>query len=84
MWRRYADIQTGDRGDGDAKPKGEGMTEPQVSVNEPGETTDKTQPFNTGTVISIRGSVVDILFDKRLPPIRSLLRVRSRSSDQLK
>ncbi|WP_133011271.1 F0F1 ATP synthase subunit beta [Marinomonas flavescens] len=29
---------------------------------------------NTGKVISIRGSVVDILFEKHLPPIRSLLR----------
>lgn len=29
---------------------------------------------NTGTVISVRGSVVDIVFDKQLPPIRSLLK----------
>tara|TARA_R110001592_G_scaffold323435_1_gene602684 strand:+ start:26676 stop:28160 length:1485 start_codon:yes stop_codon:yes gene_type:complete len=28
---------------------------------------------NTGTVISVRGSVIDILFKKHLPPIRSLL-----------
>jgi F-type H+-transporting ATPase subunit beta len=28
---------------------------------------------NTGTVISIRGSVVDVRFDDHLPPIRSLL-----------
>jgi F-type H+-transporting ATPase subunit beta len=29
---------------------------------------------NTGTVISLRGSVVDIIFDEHLPPIHSLLR----------
>lgn len=29
---------------------------------------------NTGTVVSVRGSVVDINFDKHLPPIYSLLR----------
>jgi len=29
---------------------------------------------NTGTVVSVRGSVVDILFESRLPPIYSLLR----------
>tara|TARA_R110002072_G_scaffold89737_8_gene200997 strand:- start:47858 stop:49627 length:1770 start_codon:yes stop_codon:yes gene_type:complete len=30
-------------------------------------------PHNTGTVISVRGSVIDILFEKQLPSIRSLL-----------
>lgn len=30
-------------------------------------------PHNTGTVISIRGSVVDIVFNEHLPSIRSLL-----------
>ncbi|MDG4813034.1 F0F1 ATP synthase subunit beta [Hydrogenovibrio sp. 3SP14C1] len=36
----------------------------------------KNKPIsqNTGTVISLRGSVVDILFDDHLPPIHSLLR----------
>src|SRR5471030_1571008 len=29
---------------------------------------------NLGTVVSVRGSVVDIWFDERLPPIYSLLR----------
>ncbi|WP_299198547.1 F0F1 ATP synthase subunit beta [uncultured Amphritea sp.] len=29
---------------------------------------------NTGTVISVRGSVVDVVFDRQLPPIRSLLK----------
>jgi F-type H+-transporting ATPase subunit beta len=32
---------------------------------------------NTGSVISVRGSVVDILFEKHLPPIHSLLRAGS-------
>ncbi len=34
----------------------------------------KTSPSNLGTVISVRGSVVDIRFDEHLPPIYSLLR----------
>lgn len=36
-------------------------------------------PRNSGTVISVRGSVVDIVFDKQLPPIHSLLRTGSDS-----
>jgi len=32
--------------------------------------------MNTGVVISVRGSVVDILFDEHLPPINSLLHAR--------
>ncbi len=36
-----------------------------------GSQTDK--PINTGSVISIRGSVVDVLFENQLPAIRSLL-----------
>jgi F-type H+-transporting ATPase subunit beta len=36
---------------------------------------------NTGTVISVRGSVIDILFEKQLPPIRSLL--HSGGNDQI-
>lgn len=34
----------------------------------------KIAPFNLGAVISIRGSVVDIRFEEKLPPIYSLLR----------
>ena len=30
-------------------------------------------PYNSGTVIAIRGSVVDILFAQQLPSIRTLL-----------
>lgn len=37
------------------------------------QTTGKTHLTNTGTVVSVRGSVVDILFEKQLPPIYSLL-----------
>ncbi len=32
--------------------------------------------MNTGVVVSVRGSVVDIVFDKHLPPINSLLHAR--------
>jgi F-type H+-transporting ATPase subunit beta len=34
---------------------------------------DKTSPSNVGVVVSVRGSVVDIRFDRHLPPIYSLL-----------
>lgn len=33
----------------------------------------ENEPRNSGTIIAIRGSVVDVLFDQQLPPIRSLL-----------
>ena len=32
--------------------------------------------MNTGVVVSVRGSVVDIVFDEYLPPINSLLHAR--------
>lgn len=35
---------------------------------------NKTGPANFGTVVSVRGSVVDVRFATRLPPIYSLLR----------
>ena len=35
---------------------------------------EKTNFSNIGSVISVRGSIVDIRFEKRLPPIYSLLR----------
>lgn len=34
---------------------------------------DKANSTNLGTVVSVRGSVVDIRFDDHLPPIYSLL-----------
>ena len=34
---------------------------------------NKTNPSNSGVVVSVRGSVVDIRFDEHLPPIYSLL-----------
>ena len=34
---------------------------------------DKANPMNSGTVVSVRGSVVDVRFDKNLPPIYSVL-----------
>lgn len=39
----------------------------------PSQITSVTANQNTGTVISVRGSVVDIEFINKLPPIRSLL-----------
>lgn len=33
----------------------------------------QSSPTNLGTVVSVRGSVVDIVFEERLPPIHSLL-----------
>ena len=35
---------------------------------------DRTTPPNAGTVVSVRGSVVDVRFNARLPPIYSVLR----------
>ena len=34
---------------------------------------NKTSPSNSGVVVTVRGSVVDIRFDAHLPPIYSLL-----------
>ena len=36
--------------------------------------TSKSNSPNIGTIASVRGSVVDIRFEDRLPPIYSLLR----------
>jgi len=33
----------------------------------------KTSPSNIGMLVSVRGSVVDVRFDERLPPIYSIL-----------
>jgi hypothetical protein len=37
---------------------------------------NKTSPSNLGTVVSVRGSVVDIRFDEHLPPVYSLLHAK--------
>ena len=37
---------------------------------------DKTNSTNVGVVVSVRGSVVDIRFDRHLPPIYSLLHAK--------
>lgn len=37
------------------------------------------RPLNLGTVISVRGSIVDVLFEKHLPPVYTLLRARKES-----
>lgn len=49
------------------------MTDLQVSVDEAKDMTSDNTVLNIGTVVSIRGSVVDVRFDHLLPPIRSLL-----------
>jgi F-type H+-transporting ATPase subunit beta len=38
---------------------------------------DKTGPGNKGTAVAVRGSVVDICFEKNLPPIYSVLHVKA-------
>lgn len=35
---------------------------------------DRSRPLNLGMVISVRGSIVDVLFEKHLPPVYTLLR----------
>ncbi|GHA03666.1 F0F1 ATP synthase subunit beta [Oceanisphaera arctica] len=44
---------------------------------------DNKQDANTGVVVSVRGSVVDIRFDERLPPIYSLLRTGEQQHIQI-
>ena len=39
-----------------------------------GDIRGKPDSPNLGTVVSVRGSVVEIVFDQHLPPIHSLLR----------
>lgn len=35
---------------------------------------DRSEPVNPGRVVSVRGSIVDVLFEKHLPPVYTLLR----------
>lgn len=44
---------------------------------------DKSCLANIGTVVSVRGSVVEIRFDQQLPPIRSLLRAGDEGVGQI-
>ncbi|WP_367179483.1 F0F1 ATP synthase subunit beta [uncultured Oceanisphaera sp.] len=44
---------------------------------------DNKQDSNAGVVASVRGSVVDIRFDERLPPIHSLLRAGEQQQIQI-
>jgi len=48
-------------------------TSPQ-DLDHPPELTGNTPPANTGVVVSVRGSVVDVRFETDLPPIHSMLR----------
>lgn len=40
---------------------------------------DKNSPLNLGTVISVRGSIVDVLFERHLPAVYTLLRTGKES-----
>jgi F-type H+-transporting ATPase subunit beta len=40
---------------------------------------DRSRPLNLGTVISVRGSIVDVLFERHLPPVYTLLRAGKES-----
>ena len=40
---------------------------------------DQNSPLNLGTVISVRGSIVDVLFERHLPPVYTLLRAGKES-----
>lgn len=40
---------------------------------------DKNNPLNLGTVISVRGSIVDVLFERHLPAVYTLLRAGKES-----
>ncbi|WP_292373560.1 MULTISPECIES: F0F1 ATP synthase subunit beta [unclassified Methanosarcina] len=40
---------------------------------------DKNSPLNLGTVISVRGSIVDVLFERHLPAVYTLLRAGKES-----
>ncbi len=48
------------------------------------EMTDNARASNSGVVVSVRGSVVDMRFDAQLPPIYSLLHAgeKTRSSSK--
>ena len=48
------------------------------------EMTSNSRSSNSGVVVSVRGSVVDMRFDGQLPPIYSLLRAgrENRSSSK--
>ena len=40
---------------------------------------DRSRLLNLGMVISVRGSIVDVLFEKHLPPVYTLLRAGKKS-----
>ena len=43
---------------------------------------DKVNSTNRGVVVSVRGSVVDVRFDKHLPPIYSVLHAGEERRDR--
>lgn len=44
-----------------------------------GNMEDESSPLNLGTVVSVRGSIVDVFFEKYLPPVYTLLRAGKES-----
>ncbi len=50
------------------------LFEPRTPEREPAGGSEGAQVSNMGTVVSVRGSVVDVRFDGHLPPIHSQLR----------
>src|ERR1039458_10029387 len=64
---------TGRRGAANTRPRWK-EHEMMPSIPQLTNAENKTQVSNLGVVVSVRGSVVDIRFDDRLPPIYSVLR----------
>ena len=44
-----------------------------------GDMEEKNSPLNRGTVVSVRGSIVDVFFERHLPPVYTLLRAGKES-----
>src|SRR5881628_3101563 len=53
------------------------MQEPTPTNLSTGLLDDPTSPTNRGTILSVRGSVVDVLFEEHIPPMHQLLRAGS-------
>ncbi len=60
-------------GSGGIRNERAGVDESNLTHGRVGGTMSSTA-LNTGTVVSLRGSVVDVRFETRLPPVYSVLR----------
>lgn len=57
------------------------MTEElQNGISDAGAGVGKANPINTGKINAIRGSVIDVCFPTKLPPLHQLLRTRGESA----